>query len=54
MYLITSPNDPGMSSHILTEFDTSNEELLEGNDPYEVAKNDNAWIVSITSTYVQE
>ena len=25
--LLTSPNDPGMNSHMLTEFETSDEEL---------------------------
>ena len=37
---ITSPNDPGMNSHMLTEFDSSDEELPESNDPYEICKND--------------
>ena len=48
--LITSPTDPGMNSHILTEFETSDEELPESNDPYEVPKNEDEWIESITST----
>ena len=48
--LITSPNDAGMNSHMLTEFDTSDEELPDSNDPYEVPNNDDEWIESITST----
>ena len=35
---------------MLTEFDTSDEELPESNDPYEVPKNEDEWIESITST----
>ena len=31
--LIISPNDPGMNSYMLTELDTSDEELPESNDP---------------------
>ena len=48
--LITSPTDPGMNSHMLTEFETSDEELPVSNDPYEVPKNEYEWIESITST----
>ena len=48
--LITSPTDPGMNSHMLTEFDTSDEELPESNNSYEILKNDDEWIESITST----
>ena len=48
--LITSPTDPGMNSHMLTEFETSDEELQVSNDPYEVPKNEDEWIESITST----
>ena len=48
--LITSPTDPGMNSHMLTEFETTDEGLPEGNDPYEVSKDDDdEWIESITS-----
>ena len=47
---ITSPTDPGMNSHMLTEFETSDEELPVSNDPYEVPKNEYEWIESITST----
>ena len=36
--LITSPNDPGMNSQMLTEFDTSDEELPKSNDPYQVPR----------------
>ena len=39
-----------MNSDMLTEFNTSDEELPESNDPYEVPKNDDEWIESITST----
>ena len=39
-----------MNSHKLAEFETSDEELPESNDPYEVPKNDDEWIESITST----
>ena len=35
---------------MLTEFETSDEELPESNDPYEVPKNEDEWIESITST----
>ena len=38
--LITSPTDPGMNSHMLTEFETSYEESPVRNDPYEVPKNE--------------
>ena len=35
---------------MLKEIETSDEELQERNDPYEVPKNDDEWIESITST----
>ena len=39
-----------MNSHKLTEFETSEKELPESDDPKEVPKNDDEWIESITST----
>ena len=39
-----------LNSHMLTQFETSDEELPESNDPYEVPKNEDEWIESITST----
>ena len=36
-----------MNSHMLKEIETSDEELQERNDPYEVPKNDDEWIESI-------
>ena len=52
--LITSPTDPGMNSHKLTEFETSDEKLPESNDSYEVPKNYDEWIESITSTRMND
>ena len=49
--LITSPNDPGMNSQMLTELDTSDEEIPECvDDPYDLPKNTDEWIDSISST----
>ena len=49
--LITSPNDPGMNSQMLTELDTSDEEIPECvDDPYDLPKNADEWIDSISST----
>ena len=49
--LITSPNDPGMNSKMLTELDTSDEEIPECvDDPYDLPKNADEWIDSISST----
>ena len=50
--LITSPNDPGMNSQLLTELDTSDEEIPECvDDPYDLSKNADEWIDSISSTH---
>ena len=47
--LITSPNDPGMNSQMLTELDTSDEEIPECvDDPYDLPKNADEWIDSST------
>ena len=49
--LITSPNNPGTSTHMMSELDSSDDEfpeIIEG--PYELPKNDNEWIDSISST----
>ena len=49
--LITSPNNPGTSTHMMSELDSSDDEFpetIEG--PYELPKNDNEWIDSISST----
>ena len=49
--LIASPNDPGMNSQMLTELDTSDEEIPECvDDPYDLPKNADEWIDSISST----
>ena len=48
---ITSPNDPGMNSQLLTELDTSEEEIPECvDDPYNLPKNADEWIDLISST----
>ena len=48
---INSPNDPGMNSQMLTELDTSDEEIPECvDDPYDLPKNADEWIDSISST----
>ena len=49
--LITSPNDPGINSQMLTELESSDEELPECvDDPYDLPKNDDEWIDTISST----
>ena len=49
--LITLPNDPGMNSQMLTKLDTSDEEIPECvDDPYDLPKNADEWIHSISST----
>ena len=49
--LITSPNDPGINSQMLTELESSDEELPECVDnPYDLPKNDDEWIDTISST----
>ena len=49
--LITSPNDPGINSQMLTELESSDEELPECvDDPYDLPKNDDGWIDTISST----
>ena len=35
---------------VIRSIDTPDEELAESNDPYEVPKNEDKWIESITST----
>ena len=48
--LITSPNDPGINSQMLTELESSDEELPECvDDPYDLPKNDDEWIDTISS-----
>ena len=50
--LITSTNDPGMNSQMLTELDTSDEKIPECvDDPYDLPKNADEWIDSISSTH---
>ena len=39
-----------MNSHKLAEFETSDEELPQSNDPCELLKNEDEWIESITPT----
>ena len=49
--LITSPNDPGINSQMLTELESNDEELPECvDDPYDLPKNDDEWIDTISST----
>ena len=49
--LITSRNDRGMNSQMLTELDTSDEEIPECiDDPFDLPKNADEWIDSISST----
>ena len=49
--LITSPNNPGINSQMLTELESSDEELPECvDDPYDLPKNDDEWIDTISST----
>ena len=48
--LITSPNDPGMNSQMLTEIDTSDEEIPECDPKNDLPKNADEWIDSISST----
>ena len=49
--LITSPNDPGINSQMLTELESSDEELPECVDHQcDLPKNDDEWIDTISST----
>ena len=49
--LITSPNDTGMNSQLLTELDTSDDEIPESvDDPHPLTKNADEWIDSIYYT----
>ena len=49
--LITSSNDHGINSKILTELESSDKELPECvDDPYDLPKNDDEWIDTISST----
>ena len=44
------PQTPEWTSHKLAEFETSDEELPQSNDPCELLKNEDEWIESITPT----
>ena len=49
--LITSLNHPGMNSQMLNKLDTSDEEIPRCvDDPYDLPKNADEWIDSISST----
>ena len=51
----TSPNNPDMKLQMLIEFDTSDEEIPRCvDDPYDLPKNDDDWIDSISSTRKNE
>ena len=53
--LATSPNNPDMKLQMLNEFDTSDEEIPRCvDDPYDLPKNDDDWIDSISSTRKNE